>query len=71
MNDKIVYSKTHLKDFPDADEMMEVVRWASKGKSFMHMYLCTFAEGGEPNMVVADRRNTPLAKRIILACVIS
>ena len=50
---------------------LKVAYWANKGKSFMHMYLCTVAEGGEPNMVITDRKNTPLAKRIILACTIS
>jgi hypothetical protein len=44
---------------------------AFQGKNFMHMYLCTFVEGGEPNMVIADRKATPLAKRVILSCTIS
>jgi len=35
------------------------------------MYLCSFVEGGEPNMEIADRKKTPLAKRVILACTIS
>ncbi len=71
VNGKIVFSRQHLNSYPDPGEMTEIVFWASRGKSFMHMYLCSFAEGGEPNMVVSDRRNTPLAKRIVLSCVIS
>ena len=42
-----------------------------QGKSFLHLYLCSVAEGGEPRMVMTDRKNTPLAKRIIMSCVIS
>ena len=42
-----------------------------QGRNFMHMYLCTFVDGGEPNMDIADRKATPIAKRAILACVIS
>lgn len=71
VNDKIVWSRSHLGHFPDENEMVEVAFWANKGKSYMHMYLCTVAEGGEPNMIVTDRRNTPLAKRVILSCTIS
>ena len=71
VNEKIVWSKYHLKGYPNVDEMVEIAFWANKGKTFMHMYLCSFTEGGEPNMNVADRKNTPLAKRLILACVIS
>ena len=72
VNDKIVWSESHLGDLPkNPEELVEVTRWSNKGKTFMHMYLCTVAEGGEPNMVITDRRNTPLAKRIILSCTIS
>ena len=41
-----------------------------QGRSFMHMYLCTFMEGGVVNMVKEDKKKTPLAKRAILACTI-
>ena len=41
-----------------------------QGKSFLHMYLCSVAEGGEPRMVITDRRNTPLAKRVVMSCTI-
>ena len=46
-------------------------RIALQGKSFLHLYLCSVAEGGEPKMVITDRKNTPLPKRIIMSCVIS
>ena len=39
-----------------------------QGKSFLHMYLCSVAEGGEPRMVITDRRNTPMAKRVVMSC---
>ena len=71
MNDKLVYSMKHLKNYPNEDEMIEIARWANLGKSFMHMYLCSFAEGGDPNMVVADKKATPLPKRVLLMCTIS
>ena len=45
-------------------------RFIFQGKTFMHMFLCSFCEGGEPRMIVADRKATPLAKRLILACTI-
>ena len=41
---------------------------AFQGKSFLHMYLCSVAEGGEPRMVRTDRQNTPLAKRVVMSC---
>ena len=41
-----------------------------QGKSFLHMYLCSVAEGGEPRMVITDRKNTPLAKRMVMSCTI-
>eukprot|EP00095_Tigriopus_kingsejongensis_P007889 maker-scaffold720_size106930-snap-gene-0.12 protein:Tk07889 transcript:maker-scaffold720_size106930-snap-gene-0.12-mRNA-1 annotation:"migration and invasion enhancer 1-like" len=71
-NDKLIYSKRNLGRYPKGkDELLEVTRWANKGKTFMHMYLCTVADGsGESNMIIADRKNTPIAKRIILACTI-
>jgi len=72
---------------PDKEEMIEMAYWyapcgvirahftppfrADQGKSFMHMYLCSYAEGGEPNMVITDRKKTPLAKRVLLTCSIS
>lgn len=68
VNEKIVFSKHHLGHYPVQGEMIEIARWANRGKSFMHMYLCSYAEGGEPNMVVTDRKNTPIAKRIIYMC---
>lgn len=71
LNEKVVYSRTQLGGYPDNAEMVEIAFWMNKGKSFMHMYLCTFVEGGEPKMVIADRKSTPLAKRVILACTIS
>ena len=72
MNDKIVFSRENLRgEMPVQDEMVEIAIWANRGKSFMHMYLCTFAEGGEVKMALADKKNTPLAKRVVLACVIS
>jgi len=70
INDKVVYSMRLLKKYPDFEEMLEIAKWMNKGKSYMHMYLCSFMEGGEPRMVVADRKATPLAKRLILACTI-
>ena len=47
--------------------------WIFQGKSFMHMYLCSFVErrGNEDvHMAINDRRNTPFVKRAILACTI-
>lgn len=70
VNNKIVYNKTLLKRFPRMDEMVEICHWMNEGKTFMHLYLCSFAEGGEPKMVIDDRRNTPFAKRLILMCTI-
>ena len=43
-------------------------RIAMQGKSFLHMYLCSVAEGGEQRMVITDRKNTPLPKRVIMMC---
>merc|ERR1712192_57878 len=55
----------------EGDEIVEITKWGNKGKSFLHLYLCSVAEGGEPRMVMTDRKNTPLAKRVIMSCVIS
>ncbi|XP_040572875.1 uncharacterized protein [Lepeophtheirus salmonis] len=71
LNEKVVYSKIHLREYPNIVEMVEMTKWAALGKSQMHMFLCSFVEGGEPNMVRTDRKNTPVAKRVILACTIS
>ena len=49
----------------------KLISFVFQGKSFLHLYLCSVAEGGEPRMVMTDRKNTPLAKRIIMSCVIS
>ena len=67
-------SKLHvasIREYPDEGEMIEIAKWANKGKSFMHMYLCSLSEGGTPNMVVADKKATPLPKRVLLMCTIS
>eukprot|EP00088_Acartia_fossae_P052589 TRINITY_DN59469_c0_g1_i1.p1 TRINITY_DN59469_c0_g1~~TRINITY_DN59469_c0_g1_i1.p1 ORF type:complete len:154 (+),score=23.08 TRINITY_DN59469_c0_g1_i1:32-463(+) len=71
MNDKLIYSKEHLGEYPDYEEIAEIIKWGNKGKSLLHMYLCSVAEGGEPRMVITDRKNTPLAKRLIMTCSIS
>ena len=62
INGKLIFSKHHLGEFPDNAEIVEISKWGNKGKSFLHMYLCSVAEGGEPRMVITDRKNTPLAK---------
>ena len=72
MNIKL--SKLHvgsIREYPDEGEMIEIAKWANKGKSFMHMYLCSLTEGGTPNMVIADKKATPLPKRVLLMCTIS
>jgi len=71
INDKLMYSKEHLGGYPSPDEIAEIVKWGNQGKSFLHLYLCSVAEGGEPRMVITDRKNTPLAKRLIMSCTIS
>ena len=48
--------------------MSPAVTMSPQGKSFLHMYLCSVAEGGQPRMVITDRRNTPVAKRVIMSC---
>jgi len=82
LNDKVVYSKRILKRWPgqkekkggpDFEELIEITYWMEQGKSFMHMYLCSFVErrGNEDvHMAINDRRNTPFVKRAILACTI-
>jgi len=70
INGKLIYSKTNLGREPDIDEIVEITKWGHRGKSFLHLYLCSVAEGGEPRMVITDRRNTPLAKRVIMSCTI-
>ena len=52
------------------DVVMVLSKLDVQGKSFLHMYLCSVAEGGEPRMVITDRRNTPLARRIVMSCTI-
>ena len=71
LNEKMVWSYKMLKEYPNYDELHEVTYWMEQGKSFMHMYLCSYMEGGEVRMVINDRRNTPFLKRAILACTIS
>lgn len=83
LNEKVVFSRRILKRWPgqktkkggpDFEELIEVTYWMEQGKSFMHMYLCSFVErrGNEDvHMAINDKRNTPLAKRIILSCTIS
>ena len=71
LNEKLVFSRHHLGTYPDEGEMIEMAKWANRGKTFMHMYLCSFSEGGTPNMVVADKKATPLPKRVLLMCSIS
>jgi len=71
INGKLIFSKEHLGNYPNSDEIAEIVSWGNKGKSFLHLYLCSVAEGGEPRMVITDRKNTPLPKRVIMSCTIS
>merc|ERR1711962_127927 len=71
INGKLMFSKKVLGTNPIAHEVAEIVKWGNEGKSFLHMYLCSVAEGGEPRMVITDRKNTPLAKRVIMSCTIS
>merc|ERR1712130_597251 len=71
INGKLIFSKKELGLYPDTEEILEITKWGNKGKSFLHLYLCSVAEGGEPRMVITDRKNTPLAKRVIMSCVIS
>ena len=51
--------------------LYSVLIFAMQGKSFLHLYLCSVAEGGQPNMVITDKKNTPLPKRVIMMCSIS
>jgi len=72
LNEKVVYSTRLLKEMPNFDELIEITYWMNEGKSFMHMYLCTFVEGGgETIMVLNDKKNTPLLKRVVMSCTIS
>jgi len=72
INDKCVHSRRLLygSSFPCIEEMIEISLQMDEGRSFMHMYLCTFMEGGEIKMVKEDKLKTPLAKRVILSCTI-
>ena len=54
----------------DPDVVLVLSKLDVQGKSFLHLYLCSVAEGGEPRMVITDRRNTPLARRIVMSCTI-
>jgi len=83
LNEKVVYSKRLLKRWPgqkgkkggpDFEELIEITYWMEQGKSFMHMYLCSFVErrGNEDiHLAINLKRNTPLVKRVILSCTIS
>merc|ERR1719483_1678477 len=71
INGKLIFSKKQLGLFPDTQEILEITKWGNQGKSFLHLYLCSVAEGGEPRMVITDRKNTPLPKRVIMLCTIS
>ncbi|XP_023344302.1 uncharacterized protein LOC111713624 [Eurytemora carolleeae] len=71
INDKLMFSKKKLGTYPSNEEIAEIVKWGNKGKSFLHLNLCSVAEGGEPRMVITDRKNTPLPKRVIMSCTIS
>lgn len=71
INGKLIFSKTQLGHYPDLAEIVEITKWGNKGKSFLHLYLCSVAEGGQPNMVITDKKNTPLPKRVIMMCTIS
>ena len=71
LNISTINRQPPFREYPDEGEMIEIARWANQGKSFMHMYLCSLSEGGTPNMVVADKKATPLPKRVILMCTIS
>jgi len=71
INDKLLFSKERLGEYPNHEEIAEIIKWGNKGKSLLHMYLCSVAEGGEPRMVITDKKNTPIAKRLIMTCTIS
>jgi len=83
LNEKVVYSKRLLKRWPgqkgkkggpDFEELIEITYWMEQGKSFQQMYLCSFVErqrNEDIHLAINLKRNTPLAKRIILSCVIS
>jgi len=71
INGKLIFSRHQLGVWPDNAEIVEISKWGNKGKSFLHMYLCSVAEGGTQRMVITDKKNTPLPKRLIMQCVIS
>ena len=71
INGKLIFSKHHLGEFPDNAEIVEISKWGNMGKSFLHMYLCSVAEGGQQRMIITDKKNTPLPKRMIMLCSIS
>ena len=71
INGKLIFSKHHLGEYPDNAEIVEISKWGNMGKSFLHMYLCSVAEGGQQRMIITDKKNTPLPKRMIMLCVIS
>ena len=71
INGKLIFSKHQLGEFPDNTEIVEISKWGHMGKSFLHMYLCSVAEGGQQRMIITDKKNTPLPKRMIMLCVIS
>lgn len=71
INGKLIFSRHQLGVWPDTAEIVEISKWGNKGKSFLHMYLCSVAEGGTQRMIITDKKNTPLPKRIIMQCVIS
>jgi len=71
INGKLIFSRSQLGVWPDTTEIVEITKWGNRGKSFLHMYLCSVAEGGQQRMVITDKKNTPLPKRIIMKCVIS
>jgi len=70
INDKMIYSVNQLKDWPNFDELNEVTYWMYEGKTFMHMYLCSFVEGGDIKMMLYDKRHTPMFKRVMLSCTV-
>ena len=71
INGKLIFSKHHLGEYPDNAEIVEISKWGNMGKSFLHMYLCSVAEGGQQRMIITDKKNTPLPKRMIMLCSIS
>jgi len=80
INDKPIYSVRLLKDWPNFDEIYECVYWLYRGKTFQHIYMCTYMVGinvgvasqvmgcAPTTMTVYDRKHTPLYKRVMLSC---